>query len=297
MNIVCCPLVSRELDKAVRCVMSCLFQFPTNELKFDIIPIVNSLDKTFVSEFSSWCRSQSIPYKITESHGSASKGKNEVLKFFRNSDYDGLCMLDGDDMWYPSAFKQIENHLTHHKSTDVIIVRPSDQIVSDVNRFENKINEKYSCSLWGTNLIQMNFKYGPSRHEIFSDGKYSASNLGGHVFYSRKLSGLITYDEEQILGEDFLLEFMMLKLHQERKIDFWTSFASDVQFLDRTSNLGVQQQKNASLGFKMFDRLRKKVSENLNLDRSSFNELPVEFPEIIFSFDQKLQWVKNIFVV
>ena len=106
---------------------------------------------------------------------------------------------------------------------------------------------------------------------------------------------MIRYDEEQLLGEDLLLEFNLLKLHQESKISFWLSFASDVQMLDRTNQESIQKTKNSSFGSVCYERLIEKVREILPEDRSSFNELPVEFPEIIFNYDQKIEWLKQVF--
>lgn len=290
MNIVVCPLVSRDLPKAVRSVSSALNMMPTTTHHFSVVPIVNSKNQKFIDEFSMWCESANITFQITESHGTPSKGKNECLNFFRNSSFDGMCMLDGDDMCYPSASLQIERHLNHHPNTDVLIVKPSDQIVS--HECGTHIKDNIYAVCWGTNDVQMNYKYGPAKHELF-ENRHAASNLGGHVFYSKKLVELVSYDEQQLLGEDLLMEFEMLKLHQEGKISFWLSFATDVQFLDRTNNENIQSQKNDSDGEYYFNRLTEKVKLFLNIERSSFNELPVEFPPLIMSYLSKIQWIKD----
>ena len=65
--------------------------------------------------------------------------------------------------------------------------------------------------------------------------------------------------------------------------------------LDRTKQESIQSVKNESLGKICFERLVEKVKEILPEDRSSFNELPVEFPEIIFNHDQKIEWLKQVF--
>lgn len=292
MHNVICPLVSRDMHRAIRCVKSCLNQFPTT-MKFSVVPIINSLNEEFIKEFSDWCEKEKIDYRITPSKGTPSAGKNQVLKFFQNSEYDGLSMVDGDDMYYPSATQQIERHLNHHPGTDAIIVKPSDQIQSFMADNSIRVGEGEFAILWGTNTVPLGYIYGPTKHSLFSD-RNTASNLGGHVFYSKKLVNLIQYDEKQLLGEDLLLEFELLRLHQESKICFWLSFASDVQFLDRTKQANIQSVRNESHGEIYFERLTEKIQEILNVERSSFNELPVEFPNIILDYNSKVNWLREI---
>jgi hypothetical protein len=295
MKIAFCPLVSRDMDKAIRATNSCRNQFSTESIEIETVAIINSQNQEFVSHFSEWCEKENVKYKVTESNGTPSKGKNSVLDFLQNSEYDGLSLTDGDDLFYPTGAIQIEKHMRHHPGTDVLIVKPSYQVLNEQTNGSNQIGENKYAVCWGMNIINLGYKYGPEKHDIFTLGHKAARNLGGHVFYSKKLSNMIRYDEEQLLGEDLLLEFNLLKLHQESKISFWLSFASDVQMLDRTNQESIQKTKNSSFGSVCYERLIEKVREILPEDRSSFNELPVEFPEIIFNYDQKIEWLKQVF--
>jgi hypothetical protein len=290
-KIVITPLVSRDMVKAKRCVYSAQTLMPTKNFIFNVYPIINSLDNEFVEEFSEWCDSQKIYYKITPSNGTPSKGKNECLKFLRQSGFDGLCMVDGDDMFYPSASLQIERHLMHHPGTDLLIVKPSDQIINFDRGVQIKDNIHAIC--WGDNIFSLKYNYGPAKNECFTD-RYATGNLGGHVFYSRKLADKVSYDEEQLLGEDLLLEFECLKLHQKGELCFWLSFASDVQFLDRSDENNIQNINNSTKGDECYKRLIEKISTFIDINRSSFNELPCEFPEMIFSYQEKIDWIKKV---
>lgn len=295
MKIAMCPLVSRDLPKAIRATNSCRNQFPTEQFEIETVAIVNSKNQQFIDEFCSWCDSENVKYVITESNGTPSRGKNSVLEFLKNSNYDGVSMTDGDDLVYPTGAKQIERHILHHPGTDVLIVKPSDQVTSYESYGCHEVKKGCYAVCWGMNIVKLGYKYGPSRCAIFDSGHTAARNLGGHVFYSKKVANLVQYDEEQLLGEDLLLEFNLLKLHQDRKICFWTSFASDVQMLDRTEQESVQYTRNGIDGVKSFERLLQKVREILPEDRSSFEELPVEFPELLFSHYEKIEWLKKVF--
>lgn len=294
MKIALCPLVSRDFTKAVRATNSCRNQFEPDNLEIETVAIVNSQKQEFIDQFCKWCEDEKVKYVITESNGTPSTGKNSVLHFLAESDYDGVSMTDGDDLFYPTGILQIERHLNHHPGTDVLIVKPSDQVSnSPDNGIQIKPNEYAVC--WGMNIVNLGYMYGPARHDIFSKGHVAARNLGGHVYYSKKMAQMARYDEHQLLGEDLLLEFQLLKLHQERKISFWLSFASDVQMLDRTKQESIQFTKNLSDGQHYFERLISIVRNILPEDRSSFQELPVEFPELLFSHHEKIEWLKKVF--
>ena len=294
MKIALCPLVSRDIEKAIRATNSCRNQFKPKNLEIETVAIVNSQKQEFIDQFCKWCDEEQVKYKITESNGTPSKGKNSVLEFLSQSEFDGVSMTDGDDLFYPTGMLQIERHLNHHPGTDVLIVKPSDQ-VTNFSDSGLQINENQYAVCWGMNLVNLGYLYGCGKHDMFTKGHVAARNLGGHVFYSKKMTQMARYDEEQLLGEDLLLEFNLLKLHQEGKLCFWLSFASDVQMLDRTQQESIQYTKNGTDGKFYYDRLMNKVQQLLPEDRSSFNELPVEFPELLFSYNQKIEWLKKVF--
>jgi hypothetical protein len=241
MKIVICPLVSRDIKRAIRAIKTANNLLPVENYSFETISIINSKDESFVEEFSHWCKQNRQKYIITESNGTPSKGKNACINFFLNSGYDGLTMLDGDDIVYPTTSIQISRHLNHHHGTDIVIVKPSDQIIQNIGNAH--IYDNIYATLWGTHEVSLDYKVGPAQHELF-DNRHKSSNLGGHVFYSKKAAQYLKYDETQLLGEDLLLEFEMLKLHQEGKLAFWLSFASDVQLLDRTTKNNIQTEYN-----------------------------------------------------
>jgi hypothetical protein len=67
-----------------------------------------------------------------------------------------------------------------------------------------------------------------------------------------------------------------------------------VQLLDRTGD-NLQAKRNDTDGPLYFERLLHKVSPFVRLERSSFYELPVEFPEMLFDYDSKVEWLRREF--
>ena len=292
MHVVICPLVSRDLRKAIRCVNSVRRQLST-ETVFPVCVVINSLDEIFVNEMEDWCRRENVEYTVTLSNGTPARGKNKVLQVARLLGCDGISLLDGDDLYYPTACQQIERHLRHHPSTDVLIVKPSDQLHNLPASNSVQIGWNVYATLWGTHDVTMGYPYGPGQHALFSD-RHAATNLGGHAYYSRRAIECMQYDEDQLLGEDLLLEFDLLKRHQQGDLEFWLSFASDVQLLDRTGQTNVQAINNAEQGERCYQRLVSKVQASLDVGRSSFNELPVEFPPLLFSYAKKVAWLRTL---
>lgn len=295
-TIAMCPLVSRDMQRSMRAVRSCMLQRPTQNYTFVTHPIVNSRNEEFIADFTAWCHTAGVEFDVTPSNGTPSRGKNEVLRYFRRSGHDGVVMLDGDDLMYPVAAQQIDRHVSQHTGTDLLIVKPSDTVVSYDEAGRGKLPDGRHAILWGTNTCKMGYQYGPGRHRMFDDGHPAARNIGGHVYYSRKLAELISYDEEQLLGEDLLFEFEAFRLHVEGRISFWLSFASDVQLLDRTiENSGVQHENNTTTGDACYERLLSKVSGLVDHERSSFEELPVDFPPLLMTYQEKMQFIAESF--
>lgn len=295
-SLVMCPLVSRDMRRATRAVRACLGQLHLNHNRLSVVPVVNSRSEAFVGEFTEWCGIMGIPCHVSQSNGTPSKGKNEVLSFFLRSGHDGLVMLDGDDLLYPTAARQVERHIMQHGGTDLLIVKPSDQVVSHADSGGMEFKDGMYALCWGTNEVKMGYPYGTKAHNIFTEGQAASRNNGGHVYYSRRLAESVRYDEGQLLGEDLLFEFEALRLHQAGKISFWLSFASDVQLLDRTSeNEGIQSHNNHDAGTKNFQRLKLKVESMMEVGRSGFEELPVGFPEMLFDHPSKIAFIKENF--
>lgn len=293
-TIALCPLVSRDIVRAIRSTVSAQEQYPTSQFKFVAHPVINSRNNEFIRDFSEWCEKHNIRYSVTESNGTPSKGKNELLRMLRNSDYYGVSLMDGDDFFYPVAAQQIERHLKHHGSADLIINKPMDRLFSrQVDRSVFLAPGQHGL-LWGISEFKLSYNYGPGVHAIFEQGHSASTNLGHHTYYSRKVAELLRYDEDQLLGEDFLFEFYAMKQHQNGNLDFWCSMVSDIGVLDRTSdNQSIQNEHNDNKGRECFERLLKIAPTVVPQWRSSFDELPVQFAPLLMTHTQKVEFLKE----
>lgn len=95
----------------------CLWSIEQQEgIDFEPIIVVNSTDETYFPKVQEWFGDD---YSVveTESDGYTGKGTNSVLEYYRESlisEFSHMCIIDGDDYYYPMAFDLINQ--IHEKS-------------------------------------------------------------------------------------------------------------------------------------------------------------------------------------
>lgn len=72
-------------------------KIPLDQVMF----VINTLDKEFEKEAIEYLESVNAPYTVTESNGTAARGKNCFLEVFESSDSDYAVLIDGDDFLTP----------------------------------------------------------------------------------------------------------------------------------------------------------------------------------------------------
>lgn len=99
--------------------------------KEDLVVVINTLDAEYESQAKQWCVNEGVEYHITESNGTAARGKNCVLDVFMESDNDYFVLIDGDDyltqhgVWMYKAVAQQES------PPDVIVLKEQIALVWD----------------------------------------------------------------------------------------------------------------------------------------------------------------------
>lgn len=89
------PLVSRNIFTLKRHLE--VSKIPKDQVMF----VINTLDKEFEEYAVNYCKEENVAYTVTESNGTASRGKNCFLEVFENSDSDYAVLIDGDDYLTP----------------------------------------------------------------------------------------------------------------------------------------------------------------------------------------------------
>ena len=105
-------LTTRDAEKAKRCIDS------VNSNKVDIVVIVNSPDPEYLKKVEESCAGYTIIQ--TECNGTPGKGKNSVLDYFIENNYDYLLPIDGDDFYTKGAVNQIVRYTNLLEDVDVL---------------------------------------------------------------------------------------------------------------------------------------------------------------------------------
>jgi len=275
-----------KLNRLIRCVENF---WPTKELEINTIIVVNTLNPEYEKEVLE----AHLPYPvyITKSNGFPGKGKNACAEIFLESDCDYLCQFDGDDLLYPSYAQSMENHLKRFPSMDVLGVIPTDAAKSTpwTAGHEFMLGDLYA-TVWGISLVRPNNRLAGPRRGYWVDEYLPMSD--NYIMLQSKKSAVYKQDEEEPVGEDALYCLELLRRHQEGELQYFLTMSSDLYFVDRSTDNSIQKQYRQA---DTIDRWKKKAFSTVHPDRSSFDELPFIYIDLLMNHEEKEAWLKNNF--
>ena len=298
IKLLVCPLVSSDLPRAIRCVQSAYNQIDYN-IKFEVHPVINSVDSTFVREMVSYCEKNNIKFAVTKSDGTPSTGKNSVFEYFLTTDFTHLTQLDGDDFFYPTFLKQVERHLTKYPNTDAMSTCPCDSIFPRKGGDDAQLSSGNFASLWGSNYIDYRANYVHGRDALV-DG-ISNPNYARLVLFSRRAAEYHRYDPEIIVGEDLKIHFDFLWAHQKDEFSYWFTTASDMWVRDGTS-FGMQKKASNTVvdgdyvivrRDDMFYKVKDHVMSRMNHNRTGPSEIPIDFAPLYLQYLEKIEFLNE----
>ena len=292
-------LVSSDLSKVTRCIMSCQLQVDHN-LDYELCVVINTKNDEFKNEMVQYCELSGVSYVVTESDGTPSTGKNSVFEVFDKTDCSHLVQIDGDDFLYPTFLRHIERHLTKYPTTDVLGILPCDSIYLNKEEGFHDLDCGLYAGLWGTNYSSWDFWIPFDTDTMFTNSQ--RGNLSRLMLFSRKIPNKFFYDKEQVIGEDYKIHFDLLFAHQRDEIIYWFTSASDTWVRDTTS-VGIQKQISSDFvdgqhiikkNDVLHDRLKKYVQEINGEWRSGSGEIPIDFAPLYMNVEEKLKYLNNI---
>lgn len=130
-------LTTRGLDCLKRHVDPDYSAIPKDEL----VIVINTKDKEYESEAEQWCISEGIEYHVTESNGTAARGKNILFDIFLESDQDYFVMIDGDDYLTQHGVWMYKKIAEQESPPDVICIKEQMALVWDRDLVDNWIKD------------------------------------------------------------------------------------------------------------------------------------------------------------
>lgn len=126
INLLVGILTDRYPEKLERCIRS------IDEQNIDVgkVVICNTLNLDYIPLAKEIAEKHGWTFVVTESNGTCSKGKNSVLDYFAETDYDYLTLIDGDDYFEPDSLTILDGVVTKY-DPDVVGLIGSSAIVDD----------------------------------------------------------------------------------------------------------------------------------------------------------------------
>ena len=222
-------LTSKKIDKLDRCIQSALIQVDPK----DIVIIINSLDTDYNNLAKILAEKYNLKSVITESNGKPGKGKNSLLRYFLDSDYEYLIPIDGDDILLPNAVGILAN-VAQTRTPDVLGLIDG-LVLLDGKTFPIKEWQDHEVlinrSIENTepkNLRRLNLHVAKIKKIASEQG----NTLSRFVLLSKRGASVIEYDQELTGAEDIKQSLQLKLLQKQDKINYILLSSKDVYLYD-----------------------------------------------------------------
>lgn len=230
----------------------------SNIPKEDLVVVINTTDKKYKQDAIEFCTSEGIEHFITDSDGTAARGKNSVLELFLNSDNDYMVQIDGDDYLTPHGV-WVYKHLAKSESPpdaialinqmSYVVDKSSDFFKSEEfnNEPEKYLNDRsYDIPTTLIRFFDFNYEatieydfltelvdrgvpeekaklYSEANRKFYKNANRYCQNRESHhrvTWLSKAAAAMHKYPEGHKVGEDTLFFYLLKNESSLGKIDF-----------------------------------------------------------------------------
>lgn len=274
-------LTHHDLLRLERAVRSVRHQRPA-EVDWDLLVVVNTRDVQHAYLTAEACEAWDVRYVITPSNGLPGRGKNACFETFLLSNHDYLCQLDGDDWLYPTWGLSVADHLRRATALDVVALVPID-CVGDTAGYTWTLPDGASGSVWSTSAAYPWQERGPGETDLWTAHPICPAMVR---LVSRRAAQRLRFHETLAVNEDYLLLLQCLAAHVAGELQVWISMTSDWMVIDRLTPGSVQDVHPQDV-----ELLRRLAQEAVPRHRSSVAELPILYPPLLLSAEEKQRWI------
>ena len=230
MQTLVAILTSEKIEKLERCIKSVIDQTD----KSNIVVVINTLDDRYANLATYLAETYGIKSVITDSIGKPGRGKNELIKYFLNTDFTHVIPVDGDDMLLPNAVSKLTK--IGKNNVDVLglidgltLLYDQKMSVEDWQKTEIYLQRGLD-SIDPKNYKKFNLHIAKIRRTSIEYGNL----FNRFVLISKKAAQLINYDEV-LAGAEDIKQGLLLKLaHNEGTIKYILLSSQDVYLYDVT---------------------------------------------------------------
>ena len=126
-----------------KCIQSCLKQ---DEKNYEILIFDNHSEDNSDLIFSKYANSIELFKRKKISNYSAMNQIDLLIKAFEVSKGDIICLLDGDDYFFPNKLNEVKKYFLKNQSVDILFDKPFIKNFDSLNRFH--IKKKIQKNIW-----------------------------------------------------------------------------------------------------------------------------------------------------
>jgi glycosyltransferase involved in cell wall biosynthesis len=305
-------LTSSNLDYLIRAINSVKSQVIGNKpfpFDYDVWIIINSLNKDYYDEVNRYFHTESVlaqyPFMIriasSTSNGYPGKGHNSVLATFeRHAHYNYCFMLDGDDLYYPSAFQQFSK--LFGKGYDVAYLIINDKISNTKELLPHiKLNDRFY--LYTTTYESNIWKHSLQPKNPWETNFYTCKTPARILFMSREIfkkDKLIEYCEDSYLYDDYMPFLQVFdhgrcgRLSTAYITNSWIYLYNSMNDNSSTLDFSTKSSNDKDVFMQKSEEFRSKYSYKWNEVFENAPYVPLGMPEN-FSIKDKCQFaMKNL---
>ena len=260
MRILTTILTSRDIDKFQRCLNSVIPQT-------ECLVICNTLDNDYAKKVETTCSTQPVRYIRTESTGWPSGGKQTVLDYFSQTDYDYLFLIEGDDFIYPNTIEILNEMVEKHHPIDILALTNQEVLMGELMTMK----EWRSSKLFDDRMRPELEKLPMDTVRSFLENTQTAIDITGDginriVLYSKK-GAKIKYDINIKSGDDFVFGCEARLLHEKDNIQMYLTNCPELYVYDQNDRTGFAvPEKLADIGKYMISDDFKRLTDTLGPD-------------------------------
>ena len=260
MRILTTILTSRDIDKFQRCLKSVLSQT-------ECLVICNTLNNDYAKQVETTCSTKPVRYIRTESTGWPSGGKQTVLDYFSQTDYDYLFLIEGDDFIYPNTIEILNNMVEKHHPIDILALTNQEVLMGELMTMK----EWRSSKLFDDRMRPELEKLPVDTVRSFLENTQTAIDITGDginriVLYSKK-GAKIKYDINIKSGDDFVFGCEARLLHEKGDITMYLTNCPELYVYDQNDKTGfAMPEKLADIGKYMISDDFKRLTDTLGPD-------------------------------
>jgi hypothetical protein len=275
MKLLTAVLTSCNLKKLKRALVS------IGQLE-DVVIICNTLDEEYYKKVCEDSYCQNFNIVRTQSNGTAAKGKQSVIDYFLNTEYDWITMLDGDDFLGPDGISIVHNTL-QNSNADVLFTTET-IVFPNLQNFHS--TKQFHCINW--QILSPKFM-------ALANDKVRKQMKTAYKFYSRvkktlgqkdytcfrllccnKQSAKTIQYPSIICHEDFNVNFKLLEQATIGNLNLLLLVNDSCYIYDRTITLNVGNTDSASATLYDID-----ITE---LEKNTYNGITLDTEKIINNY-------------